>query len=437
MNFADEYRRKLTTPEQAVAAVEPESTIALGLAMAHPPALLAALAQRLHAREIRTLVVYYTYPLAPMAETILAPELLDVLRLRPLFVGAADRALVEASGTGATIDYVPNYLHQAPRLFEEEIALDTFFVSVAPMDRSGYLSFGPSIGYSAAAARKAKRVLVEVNERMPRTFGDTMLHVSEVDAIVEHASEIPTVPPRAPGAADRIIGEAIAAHVRDGATLQLGVGGVPDAVAACLLDRKDLGIHTELFTPGMMRLVQAGVATGSRKRTHPRRHVYTIAFGDTALYEFLHDNPAMEGLPCNVTNDPAQISANDDVVSINSILEVDLFGQVNAEFLDDHEFGGVGGQHDFVRGAYRSRGGKSFLAFYSTAHGGAVSRVVPRLDCIVTDPRMDVHYLATEHGIVNLKGRSTSERSELILSIAHPKFRDDLEREAKKHQLIR
>ena len=436
MDAFGEYGRKRTSAERAAAAIEPRGSLGLGIANAQPPALLAALAARARGGEIQSLVVYYTYALRPMAESLLAPDLLGVIQRRPTFLTAVDRQLVEASKSAASIDYVPAHLHQLPRLFEEQIALDTFMTVVSPMDRFGFMSLGTTIGYSAAAARKAKRVIVEVNEQMPRTLGDTMLHVSEVDAIVEHTEPLVAIEPRAPSEQDRVIGEAIAAHIPDGATLQLGIGGVPDAVAACLADRRDLGIHTELFTPGMMRLIEAGVATGRRKHTHRRKHVFTIAFGDQALYSFLHDNPGLEGHPCDVTNDPALIAANDDVISINSILEVDLFGQVNAEFLADHEFGGVGGQHDFVRGAYRSRGGKSFLAFYSTAHGGAISRVVPRLDGVVTDPRMDVHYLATEHGIVNLKGRSTRERAELVISIAHPKFRDDLEREAKQHQLL-
>jgi len=211
---------------------------------------------------------------------------------------------------------------------------------------------------------------------------------------------------------------------------------VPDAVAACLVNHRDLGIHTELFTPRMRALIETGAVTGRRKKLHARKHVFTFAVADAEMAAFLHENPGLEGQPCSVTNDPAVISKNENVVSINSIAEVDLYGQVNAEFLADHEFSGVGGQHDFVRGAYRSKGGQSFLAFYSTAQGGTVSRVVPRLEGIVTDPRMDVHLLATEHGIVNLKGRSTRERAEQIISIAHPKFRDELLREAKRHQLL-
>lgn len=436
MDWLAEYRRKRTTPERAVEPIGARSSLGLGIAHGHPPSLLEAVAARARAGEIRELTVYYTFALEALATTLLAPDLVRVIRRRPTFQTAADRALIAATGSAASIDYVPAYLHQLPRLFEEEIDLDTFMTVVAPMDRAGYMSLGASIGYSQSAARKAKRVVVEVNEHMPRTLGDTMLHVSEVDAIVEHSAPLVAIEHHAPSAEDEAIGRAIAEMVPDGATLQLGVGGVPNAVAASLSNHRDLGIHTEMFTPGMMDLIEKGVVTGRRKRLYPRKHVFTFAVGGARLYEFLHDNPGMEGHPSNVTNDPIVISKHDDMVSINSILEVDLYGQVNAEFLGQHEFSGVGGQHDFVRGAYRARGGKSFLAFYSTAQDGAVSRVVPRLEGLVTDPRMDVHYLATEHGIVNLKGRSNRERAERIISIAHPRFRDELMRAAREQQLL-
>jgi itaconate CoA-transferase len=427
---------KTTTPDAAVAAIASGTILALGAAHAHPPALLAALAARARAGDVRDLTIYYNFAIPPAGETWLAPELAGAFRRRPSFMTAVDRALVAATGTAATVDYVPGYLHQLPRFFTEVVAADTFMAVVSPMDRAGWMSFGTSVAYSAAAARRAKRVIVEVNEAMPRTHGDTAIHVSDVHAVVEHSAPLVAVDPLPPGPEDRAIGAEIAKLIPDGATIQLGVGGVPDAVAASLRDHEDLGIHTELFSPGMLDLIERGVVTGARKRLHPRKHVFTIALGDRRLYDFLHDNPGVEGQPCDVTNDPMVIAQHDDMVSINSILEVDLFGQVNAEFLADHEFSGVGGQHDFVRGAYRSRGGKSFLAFHSTAHGGTVSRVVPRLGGLITDPRMDVHYLATEQGIVDLKGRSTRERAELIVSIAHPKFRDELLREAQKHQLL-
>lgn len=436
MDHAAEYRRKRTTAEAAAGAVRSGEMLVLGAALAQPPALLAALAARAHAGDLRELTVHYNYAIPALGETLLVPTLAGVVRPRTSFLTGFDRRLVEATKSAASVDYVPGFLHQLPRFFEEEIAGDTVFAAAAPMDRAGYLSLGPCIAYTAAAARRAKRVVLEVNELLPRTFGDSALHISEVHAVVEHTAPLPSAPPRKPAPEDEVIGRAIAAMVPDGATIQLGVGGVPDAVAASLESHRDLGIHTELFTPGMVRLIEKGVVTGRRKALWPRKHVFTLGLGDRAFLDFLHDNPGLEGQPCNVTNDPQVIGRHADFVSINGILEVDLFGQVNAEFLDDHEWSGVGGQNDFVRGAYRSRGGKSFLAFHSTAHGGTVSRVVPRLTNLVTDSRMDVHHLATEHGIVNLKGRSTRERALAIVSIAHPGFRDDLLREAKAHGLL-
>jgi itaconate CoA-transferase len=234
------------------------------------------------------------------------------------------------------------------------------------------------------------------------------------------------------------MGRAIAELVPDGATIQLGIGGIPDAVARSLRGHKDLGIHSELFGPGMVDLIEAGVVTGRRKTLHRQKHVFTNAMGDQRLYDFLHDNPSMESYPVSYTNNPAVVAQNDDFISINSILEVDLTGQCNAEYLEGQQYSGTGGQLDFVRGAFGSRGGKSFLAFYSTAHGGQVSRVVPRLEpgAVVTTPRMDTEYLVTEYGLVNLKGKSVRERALSIIDLAHPSFRDALLREAQRLRLV-
>lgn len=435
MDWQAEYRRKLRTPEQAVAPIAADAQVVLGVALSHPPALLEALAARLRAGDLRELAVLYTYALAPLASTLLAPELAAAVRPKTTFLTAADRAWEAASG-GAVLEYLPGYLHQIPRLLEERIDVDTFLAVSSPMDGDGFLGLGPCIAYAAAAARKARRVVVEVNERCPRIPGDAALHISEVDAVVEHTEPLFAVPRRPSRPADEKIGRAIADEIPDGATLQLGVGALPDALTTCLGGHRDLGIHTELFTPGMQGLIEQGVVTGRRKTLLPQRHVFTLALGDARLYEFLDGNAALEGRPCSFTNDPVVIAENDRMISVNSILEVDLYGQVNAEFLDGHEFSGVGGQHDFVSGAYRSKGGKSFLAFHATAHEGRISRVVPQLTNVVTDPRMDVQYLVTEHGLVNLKGRTTRERAELIVSIADPRFRDELLREAKQRRLL-
>ena len=220
--------------------------------------------------------------------------------------------------------------------------------------------------------------------------------------------------------------------IPEGATLQLGIGGIPNAVCHYLEGHKDLGIHTELMCPGMVHLIKKGVITGRKKTLHPLKHVFTNAIGDREMYAFMHDNPSMESYPVSYTNAPEIIAKNDRMISINSTIEVDLLGQCNSEYLGGSEFSGTGGQLDYVRGAFNSKEGKSIIAFYATAHNGEVSRVVPRFQggTVVTTPRMDTHYLATEYGAVNLKGKSTRDRALDIISLAHPRFRDDLLKEA-------
>jgi itaconate CoA-transferase len=316
--------------------------------------------------------------------------------------------------------------------------LDVLMTTVSPMDSAGYFSLGTANDYTSTAARAAKLCLVEVNRHMPRVFGDSALHISEVDAVVENHTPLVEMPPAELAPEDEAIGRAIAEMVPDGACLQLGVGALPNAVAGFLEGHRDLGIHTEVFGPGMVELIKKGVVTGRRKTLHPRKHVFTVAQGDAAMLEFMDDNPAMESYPVSYVNHPATIARNRDMISINAIIQVDLTGQCNSEFLAGHQFSGTGGQLDFVRGAFDSPGGKSILAFHSTAQDGKVSRVVPRLDpgAAVTTPRMDTHYLATEYGVANLKGRSTRERALAIIELAHPDFRDELLREAENHYLL-
>jgi len=273
---------------------------------------------------------------------------------------------------------------------------------------------------------------------MPRVFGDSMIHISEVDKIVENHVPLQQVKPAEPQPEDEIIGQSIAEMVPDGATIQLGIGGIPNAVAKYLVNHKDLGIHTELFCEGLVDLIETGVVTGEKKTLHQRKSVFTLAFGTQKMYEFMNDNPGIESYPVSHMNDPAVIAQNDNLISINSIIEVDLLGQCNAEYLGGSQYSGTGGQLDYVRGAFNSKGGKSFLAFYSTAKKGEASRIVPRFKpgTVVTTPRMDTHYLATEYGIVNLKGKSSRERALDIISLAHPKFRDSLLIEAENMHLV-
>jgi itaconate CoA-transferase len=333
---------------------------------------------------------------------------------------------------------VPNEFHQIPRLIRDFMEIDVTVTTVSPMDNAGFFSFGTVNDYISTAARHCKQLIVEVNPHMPRVFGDALLHVSEVDAIVENAVPLLEVTPAPPKPEAETIGRLIAEMIPDGATLQLGIGGIPNAVCRYLDNHQDLGIHTELMCPGMVQLIKKGVITGRKKTLHPLKHVFTNAIGDREMYEFMNDNPSMESYPVSYTNAPEVIARNDRMISINSTIEVDLLGQCNSEFLGGSEFSGTGGQLDYVRGAFNAKDGKSIIAFYATANNGEVSRVVPRFQSgtVVTTPRMDTHYLATEYGVVNLKGKSTRDRALDIISLAHPRFRDDLLKEAHNLRLL-
>ncbi len=435
MNSCDaEYKKKLTSPETAADLIGSGDTIVVGMSNAEPPALLAAIAARVRADAVKGLEVYTMSPMAHLANTLFAPDLCDCIQVYSWFVGPPQRGLIK---TG--IDYyVPNYFHQVPRFCSDFMQIDATVSVVSPMDKAGYFTFGLANDYTSTAIRHSRRRIVEVNRNMPRVFGDSLLHVSEVDAIVENTVPLLEVIPAAPKPEDDVIGKLIAEMIPDGATIQLGVGGIPNTVAGYLAGHKDLGIHTEVFCPGMVDLIEQGAVNGSKKTIHPRKSIFTFARGTKALFDFLDDNPAVESYPVSHVNDPAVIARNDNMISVNSVIEVDLLGQCNSEYLDGSQFSGTGGQLDYVRGAFNSRGGKSILAFYATAKNGAISRVVPRLKSgtVVTTPRMDTHYLATEYGVVNLKGKSSRDRALEIISIAHPKFRDDLLREAENMYLL-
>lgn len=432
--YTTEYQNKLTTPRKAVASIKNGSTIVHGLSIAEPPALLAAIADIAREGALKEIKIYSFNPQEHVAQTVFAPDLCDCIQSYSWFVSGSDRSKVKVG-----LNYfVPIYFHQVPRLVRDYMQIDVTITTVSPMDKAGYFSFGTANDFTSTAARHCKRLIVEVNENMPRVFGDSLVHISEVDAIVEnHVPLLEMILPESKPE-DKDIGRYAAALVPDGATMQLGIGGIPNAVAHYLEGHEDLGIHTELLVPGMIDLIEKGVVTGRKKTIHPRKTVFTVAQGTKKMYEFMNDNPSMESYPASYVLDPAVIAENDNMISINSILEVDLLGQCNAEFLAGSQFSGTGGQLDFVRGAFKSRGGKSILAFYSTAKNGTVSRVVPRFKpgTMVTTPRMDTHYLVTEYGVVDLKGKSTRERALDIISIAHPKFRDELLREAENMYLI-
>jgi itaconate CoA-transferase len=432
--YREAYQQKLTTPEKAVAAIADEATVVHGMATGEPPALLGAIADRVRQNDLKGIKVFSLLNMENAARTILAPDLGDRIHLFCWFMSKSAREL-ERVGLDT---FVPNEFHRIPRYCREFMDIDVVVTAVSPMDKAGFFTFGTINDFISTAARHCKRLIVEVNPQMPRVFGESLLHISEVDAIVEYDTPLIETVPSPPKPEAEAIGQSLAAMIPDGATLQLGIGGIPNAVCHYLEGHQDLGIHTELMCPGMVHLIKKGVITGRRKNIHRWKHVFTNAIGDREMYEFMHDNPSMESYPVDYTNDPAVIAQNDNMISINSTIEVDLLGQCNSEFLAGHEFSGTGGQLDYVRGAFNSKGGKSIIAFYATAKGGEISRVVPRFapGTVVTTTRMDTHFLATEYGVVNLMGKSTRERVKDIVSLAHPKFRDELMAEAKKMGVV-
>jgi itaconate CoA-transferase len=356
-------------------------------------------------------------------------------RLIPMsyFHGGVERALDKrrlADGLPA-VDVVPCHFSQVPRSMIEHVGVDTLIATVSPMDADGNFSLGTSTDYSLAVARSpGMRVILEVNPNMPYVRGNCMIPVSDVTALVEHDIGLPILPPAPRSTVDDAIGAIVAGLVEDGDCLQMGIGALPDAVCAGLTHHRRLGLHTEMMTPGLVTLVKAGVVDNSAKQTHVERSVFTFALGDQPLYDFLHNNPEVEAHPVEYVNDPFVIARNDKVVSVNATMQIDFSGACNSEFVNGRQFSGSGGQVDFVRGAYASRGGRSIIACHSTAAKGAISRIAPVLTGPVTTPRNDTHIVVTEYGWTCLKGKSVAERAKALIAIAHPDFREELSRAA-------
>jgi itaconate CoA-transferase len=435
----NEYKAKLTDSHSAVQQIGSHSIVAIGQAVCQPPALMEALASRAEAGKVDDVKLYYMHAEEHMKRSLLRYELMDRIKPYSMFMQEAEHELIkkgEEDGDRKVVYYVPNSFSQSIRFFAEHIRVDTFLVTVSPMDRNGYFTFGTNNDYTSSAARQAKRLIVEVNRHMPRVFGRSSLHISEVDIIVENDVPLLTLNPRPIHEHERKIGQRIAELIPDRACLQVGVGGVPSGVCEALIDRKDLGIHTEVLNPALADLIRKGVVTNQWKKINPGKSVFTFAMGDEAFYDFLNDNIALESHPVDYVNDPAVIAQNDNVVSINSTIEMDLTGACNSEYVKGHQFTSTGGQLDFVRGAFASKGGMSFIAFQSSIKDGKISKIVPRLSGPVTTPRTDVHYVVTENGVANLKGISSTERAHALIGLADPAFQDELTAAAKSMHLI-
>lgn len=437
-DFLAAYRDKLRSAEAAAASIPDGAKLAIGIGAAQPPALLEALAARARAGQVGDIQLFYMLSTAVAAQSVLDLALNDRLRPVSLFHSGVERALDkarQAAGRGA-VDFIPAHFSQVPRVLVEDVGVDTLATTVSPMDETGHFSLGTNPDYALPVARSGARLIVEVNRHMPRVRGPGRVHVSRVAAVVEHDRPLTELPAAASTATDEAIGRQIAAMVDDGACLQMGIGALPDAVCAALKDHRHLGIHTEMMTSGLAALMRAGVVDNSRKQIQPGVAVFAFALGDPALYDFLADNPACEGHPVDFVNDPAVISRNDRVVSVNATLEIDLFGACNSESVQGRQFSATGGQVDFVRGAYGSKGGRSIIACHATAVNGTVSRIVPRLSGPVTTSRADTHLVVTEYGHADLKGKTVRERARALIALADLRFRDGLERSAREAGLI-
>ena len=433
----EDYAAKLTTPAKAVEGIANGSTLCLALAVGMPGGLARAVADRILAGNLKDLNLYYQHSMKYSEETLIRPEVLSKVDARVFFMGDPDRKMVALgiSEGRKYLSYVPINFSNIPRALTEHIRVNTFLVTVSPMDASGHFSLGTNNDYASTVLRHCDRVVVEVNRNMPRVFGDSLVHVSEVHAIVENHAPLVQVPYKDPDEDSMKIGKCIAEQIPDGATLQLGIGNLPNAVALLLGNRNDLGIHSELFSHALMRLVKSGVANGRKKTLHPRKHVFTFSIGDDEVYQFINDNPSMESYASSYVNNIDIIAQHDNMMSVNTAVEVDLYGQVNGEFVNGHQYSGSGGQFDFVKGASFSKGGKSFIGLKAAAKNGTISSIVPHVQ-MATDTRMDVEHIVTEYGCVNLRGRSTRERALALISIAHPNFREQLTKHAKSINLI-
>jgi itaconate CoA-transferase len=432
------YKSKLTTADEAVALLPSTGNLAMPFFSGQPPRLLQALADRAKRGTLDAVRLYFAHASPAMAETLFHDNIVpDAIALHTMFPSYEDRKLFMAGRADGhkRLFFVPSSFSQMARVVSEYIKLDAALVQVSPMDRGGWMSTGTIGAFTLEAVQAARTVIVEVNPLMPRTHGSA-IHIRDVHAVIEHTSELPEIPVRRPNALDEQMAQHIVHLVKDGSCLQFGVGGVPSAVGTLLADRNDLGIHSELLNDIMMDLIERGNVTNKYKVFETGRTVYTIALGTKRLYEAMHDNAGLVCTRAALVNLPTVIGTNPNVVSINSFIEVDLTGQVNAEAVSGHQYTAVGGQLDFVRGASLSQGGVSVLCAPSTAARGTASRIVPLLTGPSTDPRVDVHYIATEYGLADLRGKSTTERAIALINIAAPEFREELTHAAKKRNLL-
>jgi butyryl-CoA:acetate CoA-transferase len=431
VNFQEEYRSKLVTPDEAVKVVKSGDWVEYGTFTGQVVELDKALARRKD--ELSDVKIRGTARVGVPEVVNVDPEN-EHFTYNSTHLGAGERKLSDAH----LCWYLPVLYHEQPNYYRRHIETNVVFLTVPPMDKWGYFNFGPQVSHAMALCESADKIVLEVNPNVPRCLGgfQEALHISKVDYVIEADWELPEIPSIVPSDVDEKIAGLIMERIKDGDCLQLGIGGMPNAVGKMIAksDLRDLGIHTEMFVDSFVDMIEAGCVTGAKKNIDKYKVVSTFALGSKTTYDYVDNNPRVVFYPVDYTNDPFVISQNDNVVAINNCVEVDIFGQICSESSGTRQISGTGGQLDFTYGAYRSQGGRSFICMSSayTKKGGINSRIKSKLTlgAVVTVPRAMVHYLVTENGIVELKGRTLWERAEAIISIAHPECRDQLITEA-------
>jgi acyl-CoA hydrolase len=433
MNPQELYQKKQMTADQLAACIPDNSAIRTDLFLAQPKTIFEALNRRCQANNIHGCSITTGLELYPLL-CYQDPKYAENLRPICQFCSGLSRKAVN----GGLADFLPFTYWDQPALVRNYLDTDVFMVSVSPMDAHGYFSMGVTGSACEAYIETARMILVEVNQKMPYCAAAPKVHISQVAGVCEADYPLSALPTAELDEASLTIGGLIAEEIPDGACLQLGIGAIPDAVGMALKDKHHLGIHTEMLTDSMIELLECGAADNSQKETYRGQTVATFAFGSQRIYDYVNHNPSLMILPVDVVNNPYNIAKNSNFVSVNAALEVDFLGQVCAETMGIKIYSGSGGQLDFVRGATMSRGGQSFIAFSSTAKGGTLSKIKPILTpgSAVTTGKNEVDMIVTEYGIARLRGRSMSQRVKALISIAHPKFRDELTFEAKQRSMI-
>lgn len=426
MEWREMYKDKITTAAKAIEAIRDNDYVVFS----HAAGVPQEVSRELMAQKEKFHNVHIYHMLSIGKGEYLQPEAEGHFRHITNFVGGNSRQAIAEDRA----DFIPCFFYEAPKMFGEVFPVNVAVVQVSPPDKDGYCSFGVACDYTKPAADKAAIVIAELNDQMPYVGGDNKIHISQLDYIIPCSNPLFEIQPPQITDVEKEIGKHCASLVADGSTLQLGIGAIPDAVLLFLKDKKDLGIHTEMFSDGVIELVEAGVITGKAKTLHPGKLVATFLMGTRKLYDFVNNNPDVEMYPVNYVNDPWIVAKNEKMVSINSCIEVDLMGQVASETIGLKQFSGTGGQVDYVRGVALSPGGISIMAIPSTASKGKMSRIVPFLaeGAAVTTSRNDVDYVVTEYGIAKLKGKTLKERAQNLIRIAHPDFRGMLQEEYNK-----